>query len=189
MRTALWIGVMGIGALGALHGGGLAEHDATPPRALESAMSPALGTTALKRSLTLEGAMAVLKAAADDASHKGASPSIAVVDDAGFLLCFQRADGSFAAGAEVSIGKARTAAIFKKPTAAFEDSINGGRYALLDATSFTPLRGGVPVIIDGQVVGAVGVSGAASANQDEDIAMTGAAALGSSHPSDTSRGK
>jgi glc operon protein GlcG len=77
----------------------------------------------------------------------------------------------------ISIGKARTAALFRRPTKAFEDIINKGRTAMTTLNDFTPLQGGVPIVIDGQVVGAVGVSGAASAQQDEEIAVAGANAL------------
>ena len=82
--------------------------------------------------------------------------------------------------ADVSIGKARTAANFRKATRAFEDTINKGRYAMIPVaavTDFTPLQGGVPLIVNGQVVGAIGVSGASSAQQDEEIATAGAQAL------------
>lgn len=130
--------------------------------------------------LSLAGARVALEGALADSQLRGASPSIAVVDESGVLLAFARADGSFAAGAQVSIGKARTAALFRKPTRVFEDLINKGRFALLDATTqpdFTPLQGGVPIVIDGLVVGAIGVSGAASAEQDEQVAMAGAAVI------------
>src|SRR6185295_16189925 len=107
----------------------------------------------------------------------GAGPSIAVVDDGGYLLYFVRPEESFAAGANVSIGKARTSAIFKKPTKDFEDTINKGRFTMTALPDFTPLQGGVPIIQGGQVIGAIGVSGAKSAQQDEDVAKAGAAAV------------
>jgi glc operon protein GlcG len=94
------------------------------------------------------------------------------------LLYFVRPESSFAAGANVSIGKARTSAIFKKPTAFFEDTINKGRFTMTALPDFTPLQGGVPIVHDGQVIGAVGVSGAKSAQQDEEVAKAGAAAIG-----------
>src|SRR6185369_6896476 len=96
------------------------------------------------------------------------------------LMAVERLDGTFAAGAMISIGKARTAALFRKPTKFFEDVVNKGRTAMTALPDFTPLQGGVP-IMDGpdgrQIVGAVGVSGAASAQQDEEIAMAAAAAI------------
>ncbi len=78
---------------------------------------------------------------------------------------------------EISIGKARTAALFKKPTAAFEDIINNGRTAMVALHDFTPLQGGIPIEVDGQVVGAIGVSGAANQQRDEEVAKAGAAAI------------
>jgi len=132
---------------------------------------------ATKHKLTLEGAKKVGDAAAKFAKDNGAGPSIAVVDDGGHLLYFVRPEESFAAGANVSIGKARTSAIFKKPTSFFEDTINKGRFTMTALPDFTPLQGGVPIIHDGQVIGAVGVSGAKSAAQDEEVAKAGAAVL------------
>ena len=133
------------------------------------------GHVATKHKLTLEGAKKVGEAAAKFAKDNGAGPSIAVVDDGGYLLYFVRPEESFAAGANVSIGKARTSAIFKKPTKDFEDTINKGRFTMTALSDFTPLQGGVPIIHDGQVIGAIGCSGAKSAQQDEEVAKAGAA--------------
>jgi glc operon protein GlcG len=133
------------------------------------------GHVAVKHSLTLEGAKAVGEAAAKYAKANGAGPSIAVVDDSGNLLYFVRSEDSFAAGANVSIGKARTSAIFKKPTAFFEDTINKGRFTMTALPDFTPLKGGVPIVHEGHIIGAIGVSGAKSAAQDEEVAKAGAA--------------
>jgi glc operon protein GlcG len=102
--------------------------------------------------------------------------TIAVVDEGGNLVALERLDGTFAASAGISIGKARTAAIFKRPTKAFEEIIRGGRTPMLALNDFTPLMGGIPIVLDGQVIGAVGVSGAASAQRDEEIAAAGATA-------------
>lgn len=132
---------------------------------------------AVKHTLTLDGAKKAAEAAMAYARENGANPSIAVVDDGGQLLCFVRMDGSFAAGANVSIGKARTSATFKKPTKDFEDIINKGRITMTALPDFTPLQGGIPIMHEGQVVGAIGVSGAKSAQQDEDVAKAGAAAI------------
>jgi len=105
---------------------------------------------------------------------------IAVVDDGGNLMALERLDGTFAAGATISIGKARTAVLFKRPTKVFEDIIKNGRTAMvaLPDNLFTPLQGGIPIIIDGQIVGGVGVSGASSAAQDEELAIAGANVFG-----------
>src|SRR6266581_2065534 len=135
------------------------------------------GRVVAKPSLTLEGAKQVGEAAAKYAKENGAGPAIAVVDEGGHLLYFTRPEASFAAGANVSIGKARTSAIFKKPTSFFEDTINQGRFTMTALPDFTPLQGGVPIMHDGQVIGAVGVSGAKSAAQDEEVAKAGAAAI------------
>lgn len=135
------------------------------------------GHVAAKHALTLEGAKAVGDAAAKYAKDNGAAPSVAVVDEGGHLLYFARPETSFAAGANVSIGKARTSAIFKKPTKDFEDTINKGRFTMTALPDFTPLQGGVPIVHEGHIVGAVGVSGAKSAQQDEEVAKAGAAVL------------
>ncbi|MFN0132261.1 MAG: GlcG/HbpS family heme-binding protein [Phycisphaerales bacterium] len=132
---------------------------------------------AVKHSLTLHGANRALAAAIARARERHAGGAIAVVDDGGNLIAFQRLDGTFAAGASVSIGKARTAALFKKPTKAFEDSINDGRTALTAVHEMTPLQGGVPIMHEGFIVGAIGVSGAHSQQEDEEIAMAGATAI------------
>jgi glc operon protein GlcG len=135
------------------------------------------GHVATKHVLTLEGAKRAGEAAAKYAKDNEAAPSIAVVDDGGHLIYFARSEKSFAAGANVSIGKARTAAIFKKPTKDFEDTINKGRFTMTALPDFTPLQGGVPIIHEGQVIGAIGVSGAKSAQQDEEVAKAGAAVI------------
>lgn len=135
---------------------------------------------ATRHALTLDGAKRVAEAAAAYAKTNGASPSIAVVDESGYLLYFVRPEISFAAGANVSIGKAHTAAVFKKATKDFEDIINKGRFTMTALPDFTPLQGGVPIIHEGEIVGAIGVSGAKSAQQDEEVAKAGAAAISDS---------
>jgi glc operon protein GlcG len=84
---------------------------------------------------------------------------------------------AIAAAANISVGKARTAAIFQRPTKVFEDAIKAGRTSMVALSDFTPLQGGIPIMADGRFLGAIGVSGAASAQQDEEIAMAGASAL------------
>ena len=136
------------------------------------------GQVVEKKSLNLEGANKAIAAAIDYAKKNNAPGGvIAVVDDGGNLMALERLDGTFAMGATISIGKARTAVLFKKPTRFFEELINKGRTAMTAVDGFTPLIGGIPIIIDGQVVGGIGVSGAASANQDEELALAGANAL------------
>jgi glc operon protein GlcG len=99
------------------------------------------------------------------------------VDAGGHLVMLERLDGSFPASAAVAIEKARTAAVFRMPTRAFEDAVAKGRTSLVAVDVMLPLRGGVPLVRDGRVVGAVGVSGAASAQQDDEIAEAVAAAF------------
>lgn len=139
--------------------------------------SRAADTTA-HHALTMDGARKIAEAAAAYAKANGApGGSIAIVDEGGHLLHFVRLDGSFAASANVAIGKARTSATFRKPTKDFEDVINKGRFTMTALPDFTPLQGGVPIVHDGHVIGAIGVSGAKSAAQDEDIAKAGASAV------------
>jgi glc operon protein GlcG len=133
--------------------------------------------TVEKKALTIDGAKKVIAGAVAYAKKNNAPGGvIAVVDEGGNLMALERLDGTFAAGANISIGKARTAVLFKRPTKAFEDIIKNGRTAMvaLPDAFFTPLQGGVPITIDGQIVGGVGVSGAASAHQDEELALAGA---------------
>jgi glc operon protein GlcG len=141
----------------------------------------ATGQTIEKKGMTLETAKRVIAVAVAEAKSRNApGAAIAVVDEGGNLVAVERLDNTFAAGANISIGKARTAALFKRPTKVFEDIINKGRTAMATLNDFTPLQGGVPITVDGQIVGAIGVSGAASAQQDEDLAVAGANALATS---------
>src|SRR6266705_3785212 len=130
-----------------------------------------------KKTLTIEGAKKVIAAAVAYAKKNNAPGGvIAVVDDGGNLMALERLDGTFAAGANISVGKARTAVLFKRPTKVFEDIIKNGRTAMvaLPDSLFTPLQGGIPIVVDGQIVGGDGVSGASSAQQDEEVAIAGA---------------
>lgn len=126
------------------------------------------------KNITLEAAKKVVAEAVKYAKANNApGGAIAVVDNGGNLVYLERLDGTFAASSEVSIKKANTAALFKAPSAKLENSINGGRQALI-TVGHTFLQGGIPIMVDGQVIGAIGVSGASSAQQDEEIAMAGA---------------
>jgi glc operon protein GlcG len=134
-----------------------------------------------KKTLSIEGAKKVIAASVAYAKKNNAPGGvIAVVDDGGNLMALERLDGTFAAGANISIGKARTAVLFKRPTKVFEDLIKNGRTAMvaLPDSLFTPLQGGIPITVDGQIVGGVGVSGASSAQQDEELAIAGANVFG-----------
>jgi glc operon protein GlcG len=148
---------------------------------LAATVAAAQAPVAEKKGITLEGARKAIAAAKAEARAKNAPGAvIAVVDEGGNVVAVERLDGTFAAGGLISIGKARTAALFQKPTSVFENIINKGRTAMtaLPDSFFTPLQGGVPITVDGKTVGAIGVSGAASAQQDEELAIAGANAIG-----------
>src|SRR5213594_1898522 len=140
--------------------------------------------TVEKKTLTLKGAESVIAAAKAEAQKLQAPGGVmAVVDDGGNLMALERLDGTFSAGANISIGKAKTAVMFKKPTRFFEELINAsgkGRTVMTALENFTPLIGGIPITVDGQIVGGVGVSGAASADQDEQLATAGSKAFDTS---------
>ena len=121
------------------------------------------------------GAQTVLQAASEIAQQRNAPSAIAVVDPAGDLLAFRRMDGVRPASADLAIEKARTAARLRRPTAEIEDNINQGRTAFITA-GIAALRGGMPIRVNGEVVGAVGVAGL-SKETDTAIADTAAAAL------------
>ena len=140
------------------------------------AVSAQAQVTQAKQVLTLEGAKVVATAAAAEAKKGNEGASIAIVDDGGNLIYLERIQPTFPMGTTISTEKARTAALFQKPTKILEDAIVGGRTPLLNAWS-APLNGGEPIVVDGQVVGAIGVSGASSAARDAVIATAGAAAL------------
>ena len=130
-----------------------------------------------KRVLTLAGARIVATAAETVAKRLNTTGAVAVVDDGGNLLYLVRIDNTFPAGSYVAMDKARTAATFRMPTRNLEDAVKNGRTSLVAVAEMTPLAGGVPIVIDGQIVGAVGVSGAANAQQDEELAKLAAAAI------------
>ena len=118
----------------------------------------------------------ILQAARNEAQQQGWAVAIAVVDDGGHPLALERLDGRAPIGAYIATEKARSAAIGRRETKGYEDMVNGGRTAFVSAPLITSLEGGVPVLVDGQVVGAVGVSGA-KAEQDAQVAKAGIAAL------------
>lgn len=128
------------------------------------------------KNISLEAAKKVVAEAMIYAGANNApGGAIAVVDNGGNLVYLERIDGTFPAASEVSIKKANTAALFKAPSVKLENAVNGGRQALI-TVGHTFLQGGIPIIVDGQVIGAIGVSGAASAQQDEEIAIAGSKA-------------
>ncbi|MBI2902319.1 MAG: heme-binding protein [Candidatus Methylomirabilis oxyfera] len=129
-----------------------------------------------KKVLTLQAAKKIAAAAEADAKKKNARVVIAIVHDGGNLILLERLDDTQVASVNVGIGKARTAAIFRRSSKEFEDQIRTGRIAALALPGATPLQGGVPIIFEGQVIGAIGVSGE-TPSQDEEIAKVGASVV------------
>lgn len=128
------------------------------------------------KNISLDAAKKVVAEAVKFAKSVNApGGAISIVDNGGNLVYLERLDGTFAAASEVATKKANTSATFKAPSSKLENSINGGRQALI-TVGHTFLQGGIPIVFDGQVIGAIGVSGSASAQQDEDIANAGAKA-------------
>ena len=130
---------------------------------------------ATKHVLSLNAAKGIAEAVEKDALKRGSTVVIAVVDDEGHLLVLERLDDTQVASVEVAIGKARTAAIFRRPSKDFEDQIKNGRVAALALPGATSLQGGIPILFAGKVGGAIGVSWN-TPQEDEDIAKAGAAA-------------
>lgn len=139
--------------------------------------SVATAQTADRKVITLDGARKIMAAAEAEARKNNWTVAIAVVDEAGHLIAFHKLDDTQVGSIDIAIGKARTAARMKRPTKALEDAVAGGRNVLLAIDGLVPLEGGVPVTIDGRIIGAVGVSGVTS-QQDAQVAMAGIAALG-----------
>lgn len=129
-----------------------------------------------KKILTLEAAEKVAAAAEAEAKKRNATVVIVVVDDGGYPLVLKRLNDTQVASVDVGIGKARTAAIFRRPSKDFEDQIKNGRAASLVLPGATPLQGGVPLIYEEKVIGAIGVSGN-TPQEDEDIAKAGASSF------------
>ncbi|EXF95896.1 hypothetical protein HK44_021250 [Pseudomonas fluorescens HK44] len=129
-----------------------------------------------KAVLGQEDVARILEAAVAEAKTQEWPVTIAVADDGGHLLGMVRLDGCAPVGAYIAVEKARSAAIGRRETKDYEAMVNGGRTAFVSAPLLTSLEGGVPVILDGAVVGAVGVSGV-KAEQDAHIAKAGIAAL------------
>jgi glc operon protein GlcG len=126
--------------------------------------------------LTLDGAKAMVAAAEAEGLKNGWNVSIAIVDAAGGLIVFHRLENTQPASDMIAIGKARTAARFKRPSRLLEESVAAGRLALLAVGDALPMQGGLPVVVDEQVIGAIGVSGVTAA-QDEQVANAGLAAF------------
>jgi glc operon protein GlcG len=133
-------------------------------------------TTAAVPALTYAGARLAAEAAGAEAERRGVAPVVSAVDAGGALMFLWRPDSAQVASVEVTRDKARTAAIYRRPSKDFEDQASGGRPSALHLARAVPLQGGVPITADGTVVGAIGVSGARSADEDQELALIGAQA-------------
>jgi len=126
--------------------------------------------------ISIEAARRAAVAALVEGKKNGWTVAAAVVDGGGALVYFERIDGTQSGSSEVAVAKARSAAAFKRPTKAFEEALAGGRQALLSLPGAIALEGGIPLILDGKIVGAIGVSGATSP-QDGVCAQAGVNAI------------
>ena len=127
-----------------------------------------------RRTIDNAGADAVIAAAEEHANRNGYRVVICVVDPSGELVAMRRTEGAQIASSRVAIDKARTAAIYRRPSKDFEEQASGGRPSALHLARAVPLQGGMPIVHDGEVVGAIGVSGASSADEDQELAEIGA---------------
>lgn len=125
----------------------------------------------------LEHARKAAAAAAAEAKKNGWTVAVAVVEPGGVLVYYEKADNTQYGSAHVAIEKARSAAEYKRPTKNFEDPVNSGKPNILGLPGALPLEGGLPLVVDGKIIGAIGVSGATSA-QDGQCAKAGAEVLG-----------
>jgi glc operon protein GlcG len=154
-------GAATIAILGGLMAGGSASAQAPNPYAAPIAVDVARRAAA---------------AAIVEGKKNGWTVAAAVVDSGGALVYFERIDGTQYGSSEVAVAKAKSAAAFKRPTKAFEEAVAGGRTAILALPGALPLEGGIPIILDGKIVGAIGVSGATS-QQDGTCAQAGVNAV------------
>jgi glc operon protein GlcG len=129
-----------------------------------------------KTVLALEDARRIAAAAVAEAGRNRWTMAVALVDDGGHLICFDRIDGTQVGSVEVAIGKARTAVFFKRPTKALEDAVAKGKFGFMNFPHAIPMEGGVPIYSDGNVIGGIGVSGATS-SEDAQVAEAGINAL------------
>ncbi len=126
--------------------------------------------------ITVEQAKKIAAGALAESKKNNWRMAISIVDNHGFPVYFERMDDTQTASVQIALDKAKTAAMFRRPSKAFEDGIAKGRVALLGLTGATPIEGGLPIMIDGKVIGGIGVSGA-NADQDAQAAQAGLNAL------------
>ena len=145
--------------------------------AISLAGAAASFSTSEVTALTYEGARLAAEAAGAVATSRGVSPVVAVVDAGGELVYLWRPDRAQVASVGVATDKARTAAIYRRPSKDFEDQASGGRPSALHLARAVPLQGGIPLLAGDEIVGAIGVSGASSAEEDSELAVAGAEAF------------
>jgi glc operon protein GlcG len=142
-----------------------------------SLLAPDLAAqTRMIRTVSADGASQALTAARAEAVKRGFTMSIAIVDPSGDLIAFHRMDGASVSSIQNALGKARTAARFRRATQVYDSLVASGRTGLLNFENMTPLEGGIPVVVEGVVVGAIGVSGGVSSD-DATVAKAGADAV------------
>jgi glc operon protein GlcG len=158
--------------LAALSFGGEASAQAPPPAAPSTTPPPPYGAP-----IGVTDAKKAAAAAIAEVAKVGSAPdAIAVVDHGGFLIYFERMDNTQLGSIEIAVEKARSAALFRRPSKVFEDALAGGRTAILALRGVVPLDGGVPIISGGKLVGAIGASGGTT-QQDGQVAKAGADAV------------
>ena len=129
-----------------------------------------------KKCLTLAAAKRIAAAAQQECVKNNWNMFIAIIDEGGNLMYLERMDGAQLGSQQVSIEKGRSALLFKRPTKALEDAVAGGRVVVLKLANAIPVEGGLPLIADGEIVGAIGISGGTSP-QDGQVAQAGAEEL------------
>ena len=149
----------------------------TRPAAPPAARPQAQAQPAYGEPVTLAAARQIAETAEAAARERGFSLAFAIVDPAGALVLFHKMDGTQNGSIEVAIAKARTSALFRRPTRAFSEAVAAGRTAVLSLPGVVAIEGGVPIVIDGRIAGAIGVSGASSEQDGEVAAAALAAAL------------
>jgi glc operon protein GlcG len=145
-----------------------------PGRSPSSARNPGPPPLPYGAPIGLDDAKKAAVAAVEEVKKIGAAPNaIAIVDHGGFLIYFERMDNTQLGSVEIAIDKARSAALFRRPSKVFEDALAGGRNAILALRGATPLEGGLPLVSGGKIIGAIGASGG-TAQQDGQVAKAGA---------------
>lgn len=143
---------------------------------LAGSIDPAAAQLMDKKGLTLAAAEKMMAAAKAEAMKNNWKVVIVIVDEGGHLVHLSRLDETQYGSIDIALGKAQTSAALKRPSKALEDGVAGGRTALLGVRNITPLQGGLPIVVGGKVIGAIGVSGVTS-QQDEQVAKAGVDAL------------